>query len=366
MIEDVLFYRLVYRRILCNRVDILSREALPSQFDPLVSEPHDGSMRIKAAAGFRDRQTPAGYDPGDRFVCEIPDTTLLGPAGPGLTAAGTVVADTVATPPLETRRIGVALAQSMRANGVRRTLSALSGDADPDSRLSLAALAVPPWTNYYHWTAECLIRIRLLEAYADAKGQYPTLLIPANPPAWVEESLSIVDYAGEVQRWDGSIAAVETLVVPTFPDPTPTECAWLRNRMRQSVSLTERDSERIYVGRGDATVRRVANRDELQKVLDRYNINTYLLGNLSVREQINLFSRAELVVGPHGAGLTNILFGDNLTLVELFGDKQIATFDRLAAALDHAYIPVYGEQTGVDIHVNTDKLDSVIAESLGK
>ncbi|WP_379748224.1 glycosyltransferase family 61 protein [Halorubrum glutamatedens] len=236
---------------------------------------------------------------------------------------------------------------------------------DPDDRLDLVTLAIPPWINYYHWTAEGLVRIRLIEAYAEETGRYPTVLIPPDPPGWVDESLSIVDYDGEIRRWEGGIAAVATLVVPTFPDPTSVECTWLRDRMRRSVSSLDGDgSERIYVGRGDATVRRVANRDELQRVLNRYDIDTYLLSNLSVREQIELFSRAELIVGPHGAGLTNVVFGDDLTLVELFGDKRIATFDRLATALEHGYIPINGEQVGVDIRVDADELDEVVAEVL--
>ncbi|GAA0511134.1 hypothetical protein GCM10008992_08230 [Halorubrum aquaticum] len=361
----MLFYRLAYRRLLHDRIDVLSREALPSRFDPIVTEPHDGSMRIKAAAGSRRQRTPERYDPGDRFVCEIPNATLLGPAGPGVTANGTVVADTVATPPLETRRTGVTIAQSMRTNGIRQTIGTLSGGVNSGQRFELATLAIPPWTNYYHWTMECLVRVRLLESYADATGEYPTLLIPADPPGWVEESLSIVGYDGDIRRWDGGIAAVETLVVPTFPDPTPTECAWLRDRMRRSMS-TDTGPERIYVGRGDATVRRVANRDELQRVLDRYDIDTCLPSHLSVREQVDLFSRAELVVGPHGAGLTNVVFGDDLTLVELFGDKRMATFDRLAAALDHEYVPIDGKQIGVDVRIDTDELDRTIAEILGE
>ena len=84
----------------------------------------------------------------------------------------------------------------------------------------------------------------------------------------------------------------------------------------------------------------------------------------AVREQVALFSRADLVVGPHGAGLTNVVFGEDLAVVELFGDKQIATFDRLAAALGHGYEYLEGEGVGVDIRVDTDVLDRTIARVL--
>ncbi|WP_049926535.1 glycosyltransferase family 61 protein [Natronomonas moolapensis] len=379
LLEDVLLYRLGYRRYLEGRIDAISRSELRAEGDCVVSEPHEGSMRIKAAGGFRGRPTPERYDPGGRFVCEVPDATLLGPTGPGVTTEGRVVVDTVATPPLGPRRTGVTLAKSMRANGLGRTLGVLSGGGTtPDRRFELATLAVPPWLNYYHWTMECLPRIRLLERYGAETGRYPTLLVPPDPPGWVAESLSMVDYGGDVARFGDGVAAVETLVVPTFPDPTPAECEWLRDRMRPSKparvgqkagsaranAIDTDGGERVYVARGDATVRRVANRDELQGVLDRYDIDTYLPGELSVREQVALFSRADLVVGPHGAGLTNIVFGEDLAVIELFGGKQIATFDRLAAALGHTYAYLEGEGVGVDIRVDTDALDRTIARIL--
>lgn len=373
-LEDILLYRLAYRRCLSERIDTLARSELRASTDCVVSEPHEGSMRIKASEGFRGRPTPERYDPGDRFVCEIPDATVLGPTGPGVTAEGRVVVDTVATPPLGPRRTGVTLAKSIRTNGIRPTLDALSveGATAPDRRFETATLAVPPWLNYYHWTMECLPRIRLLERYGAATGRYPTLLIPPDPPEWVEESLSLVGYAGDTVRFDGGIAAVETLVVPTFPDPTPAECAWLGDRMRAAVATDDDNGtapergERIYVARGDATVRRVANRDELQGVLDRYDVDTYLPGALSVREQVALFSQADFVVGPHGAGLTNVVFGEDLAVVELFGDKQIATFDRLAAALGHEYAYVEGEGAGIDVRVDTEALDRTLADVLGE
>jgi len=173
LLEDILLYRLGYRRYLEGRIDTITRSELRAG-DCVVSEPHEGSMRIKAAGGFRGRSATERYEPGDRFVREIPDATLLGPTGPGLTAEGRVVVDTVATPPLGPRRTGVTLATSMRANGLRRTLEALSGAGPtPDRRFELATLAVPPWLNYYHWTMECLPRIRLLERYGAETGTVP-------------------------------------------------------------------------------------------------------------------------------------------------------------------------------------------------
>jgi hypothetical protein len=69
-------------------------------------------------------------------------------------------------------------------------------------------------------------------------------------------------------------------------------------------------------------------------------------------------------VGPHGAGLTNILYGEDLTVVELFGDKTMATFDRLAENMNHNYRYLQCEQEGLDIRVDVDELDETLQDAL--
>jgi capsular polysaccharide biosynthesis protein len=204
----------------------------------------------------------------------------------------------------------------------------------------------------------------LLEKYGGNTGTYPSLLIPKDRSSWMDESLELLNYSGNVVELGKGITNIETLVVPTFPDPIPRECFWIRDRMRSSLESTDNHGQRIFVGRGDATVRRIANRDAVQQILDRYDIDTYLLGELSVKEQVELFSGAELVVGPHGAGLTNILYGEDLTVVELFGNKTMATFGRLAENMNHNYQYLYCEQDGLDIRVDVDKLEDVLQHTL--
>jgi capsular polysaccharide biosynthesis protein len=180
----------------------------------------------------------------------------------------------------------------------------------------------------------------------------------------MEESLELLSYSGEVVGIEKGTTEIETLVVPTFPDPIPRECYWIRDRMRASIESTDNHNQRIFVARRDATVRRIANRDAVQQIFDRYDIDTYLLDELAVREQVELFSSAELVIGPHGAGLTNILYGNNLTVVELFGDKTMATFDRLAENMNHDYRYLQCEQDGLDIRVEVDELDEMLRDIL--
>lgn len=62
---------------------------------------------------------------------------------------------------------------------------------------------------------------------------------------------------------------------------------------------------RIYVSREDSSARRVLNEDELMVALARFNFKKVVLSKLSIREKLDLFYNAEIVVGATGGGLTH-------------------------------------------------------------
>jgi capsular polysaccharide biosynthesis protein len=78
-------------------------------------------------------------------------------------------------------------------------------------------------------------------------------------------------------------------------------------------------ARRIYISRGDAERRRVANEAELVTALESRGFTSVQLAKLPAQEQIGLFRGAEIVVGPHGMGLTQIIMGSQLgRVIELF------------------------------------------------
>jgi len=64
----------------------------------------------------------------------------------------------------------------------------------------------------------------------------------------------------------------------------------------------------IYVWRADSSSRPMRNEDALVDALAGLGVVPVLLSALTLAEQVRLFGGARLVVGPHGAGLANVVF----------------------------------------------------------
>ena len=78
------------------------------------------------------------------------------------------------------------------------------------------------------------------------------------------------------------------------------------------------------------------------------------MSSLSFFEQVALFSQAEQIVGPHGAGLANLAFASNCEVVEIFGTKIRPTFYMMAEKLNLDYQLVFGEPDADFEHMRID------------
>ena len=135
----------------------------------------------------------------------------------------------------------------------------------------------------------------------------------------------------------------------------------IQERTRPS-GVTNRD-KRIYVSRADARHRKVLNEDDLVSRLQKYGFEVYCLSNLSLHQQIDLFHSAEIVVAPHGAGLSNLLFSEKARVLELHPPPTVAThFYMLSKRKGHQYEFVVHEakETDSDFHANPCRIEEKI------
>jgi capsular polysaccharide biosynthesis protein len=128
---------------------------------------------------------------------------------------------------------------------------------------------------------------------------------------------------------------------------------------------------RLYVSRSDAGKRRVTNEPALVERLARLGFEAVTLSDRSFEEQVELFRSAVSVVGPHGAGLTNLMFSaEGTVLVELQLDiDQRPHFDRLAqvVGLQYASVVCPGDAASPrDMVADIDQIVSVLESFVGQ
>jgi len=297
-------------------------------------------------------------------VYEFDDVTLFATTGLCLSKDQEYIADSVTPPSRVDTRIVVSLSKSMIRHGpvwtFRSMLRSRQNTLKPAAELDLVMPLIPLWMGYYHWIVEMLPRIMGAEQYYKETGERPTLLVPSALPSWAQESLDMVS-KGEykIEQVQQKTYNVNRLILPTYPEPSPEACSWMRERVRNQ-SVKSDFSRRIYISRQKANRRRVINESAVVSMLAEYGFDSVVLEDLSIAEQIGLFSQAECIVGPHGAGFANMIYGTDPTIIEIFGDQKKTTFYRLAKILNNDYQSIRCRTVRKDIQVNTAKVKRTI------
>lgn len=313
-----------------------------------------------------DHDSPSNAET-DRFVAMVPDGHVFAGSGAVFTTQGELVVDSLAAPTSSSEYTTIPLIEHLFRDGPRFTANILGGDVRSfdavDSSTDVLCPLIPRYRNYYHWTVETLPKLRLLDRFRRETGREPTLLLPDDPPSWMLESFSLL--GGDefsVRYAKNPVYLAESVLVHSFIDTvSPEEHQWFK---RQTAHLRDDSgidqSRRVYVSRASARERRVNNYTALLDVLAAYGFETYRLEELSVAEQVQLFANAEVVVGPHGAGLSNLIYSEDVTVVELFGDNLKQNFSRIAETAGFEYHCLRGRQDGPDIDVDVSRLSETL------
>jgi len=83
--------------------------------------------------------------------------------------------------------------------------------------------------------------------------------------------------------------------------------------------------KRIFLTRDSSKGRNIENIDKIIEIAKKYDFEIIDTDNISINEQIELFSKCRYLIGLHGAGLTNIIFrrGAPLSMLEIFPPEHI-------------------------------------------
>ena len=224
--------------------------------------------------------------------------------------------------------------------------------------------------NYYHWLIDALPRLGVLQAAGRDFRQLP-IIVPGTLTRFQEQSLDALRIPPALRiPLDGSSLGAENLVWASAPAPigfcSPFVSKWLKAEL---VPASTRRTRRLFLAR---RVRKVANEREVVALLGEHGFEVIRPEELSFLEQVELFASAEMVVGPHGAGMANVVFGQDLRVLELFQPGYLNTGPySVARASGHRYWammgdPVYrpGPAKDTDIHVDPRRLAAIVEEMI--
>lgn len=214
----------------------------------------------------------------------------------------------------------------------------------PELLSGVAAPLRSRFHNFYHWMVDCLPRLVTL-AQSPWAGDGPITLLYTDSLAPYEQFFLDRFAPGtfqlrRVQRH--TLYRVDTLLFT--PLKTQRFAGYLPARyadaIRQMVvpDRPRRRDRRVIVSRAAAQYRHVGNEEALAEALAPLGFDTVRLETLSIPEQVQLFYDAEVVVSPHGAGLTNLLYAEAAHVLELFPSPTVTPhYFFLCKSLGHTY-----------------------------
>lgn len=235
---------------------------------------------------------------------------------------------------------------------------------NPRRLRGLAGYAAVDGFSYYHWLLGTLPKLLALRTHAGGFALFEHLLV--NPRhksrggnAFQEETLSILQVPSSRVVWleRGSELELAELVAPDEPcaKHQTVLLSWAQDLLRaeflpmaaKAKFSRSKWPERIFVSRKHARRRRLLNEEEISAALLVNGFSLVHTENVPFLEQVELFRRAKVVVGLHGAGLSNLVFASPGTkVVEIVPDRwRNPCFANLARLVEGIYAEIAAKST---------------------
>lgn len=230
-------------------------------------------------------------------------------------------------------------------------------------------LASTGGNTYFHWITDILPRIRLAREAGYLPGSFDHILVNGLDQPFQERTLETLGipkdkclvFAEGESAWQLEEAILPSL--PGVPGVVPRESVdFLRREFAVPASKV---SQRIFIGRGGAKHRNLVHEEEISRELGKKGFEKVDCGNLSVLEQARIFASAGMIVGAHGAALTNLVFcRPGTKVIELFSPRYVNPCYRdLCLAADLRHTAVIGDGEDWVLSAKHDKPSAVITAS---
>ncbi|AFZ48553.1 Tetratricopeptide TPR_1 repeat-containing protein [Cyanobacterium stanieri PCC 7202] len=238
---------------------------------------------------------------------------------------------------------------------------------------------------YFHWLFDILPCIHLLEKASITWDEVDYVVVD-NRCSFQRETLEMFGIPSSKilpLSFPTHIKA-DKLIVPSFPSAIawmpPWSCQYLRTKILGDNLDKKTPHKRIYISREKSSNRRLINEQEIISILEEYDFDILNLELFSVKQQAELLNQAEIVISPHGSGLSNLVFcQSNTKVIEIFSPNYVyPCYWLVSNIIDLEYHYILGEIMGSksfdnflypdsrfeDIYINPDDLRTNLEQIL--
>lgn len=207
--------------------------------------------------------------------------------------------------------------------------------------------------NYFHWLLEAMPRLWL--AQREGLAADTTVWLPPLRP-WMADMIDALQPIDRrATQGDGITRCARLLMPARGLSNIHTFCAHafaMADEIRDRHASAAPSGRRFFITRAGAGSRKLINEDEIIEIAAQHGFETIEPQHLAFREQVELFSGADAIAGPLGAGLANAVFmrpGSALIEIAPEGREGDATlFANLAHHRQLDYLAAVGPTVSTD------------------
>lgn len=199
--------------------------------------------------------------------------------------------------------------------------------------------------NYFHYWADVMTDLWFLSHHGVSWQDVDHILLPYAGLAWQSQILKLCQIPIEKIRplSQCQLFSVGQLMLAwrekgarTIPDYLTVA---MREMCKYRPKVYEKVTGKIYITRKGAKRRPMLNESEVIEFVQSQGFLVIDLAMHSVKEQLNLIASAEVIVAPHGAGLTNLAWAHpEAKIIELMScGYPVFCFRKMATQLDLSY-----------------------------
>ncbi|MEE9322811.1 MAG: glycosyltransferase 61 family protein [Granulosicoccus sp.] len=188
--------------------------------------------------------------------------------------------------------------------------------------------------NYYHWMNDVLPRLAVLQASGHDLDSIDHFVVSPLVHRFHKQTLAELGILEDRLHTidEGEYIQADELLMATYGSNSlgRAQGPWNPAFLQRSFGPQEMPAtplRRLYISRGSSGARGISNEEDLIAHLAQRGFEVVRAESMTVREQAVLFAEAQVVLGPHGAGFSNIAFCQpGTTVIELFSAHMAPCF----------------------------------------